>query len=677
MQPLAILFGAAFTAATAFSLGTILLRNFSSDPAVRFVTGAALLSSLVFAVCSLRLAYPATFLAIGAASILSARRDWRIPKRPKLTRWSILFLPFLVLYFFNSMAPEISYDGSRYHLALVGRYLRDHGFRYLDDTFYVALSQGVEMLFLFAYSFGKHSAAAMVHFTFLLALAWQVYRWNKVAGFLVFASPLVGVDGSSAYNDVALAAIAFTLFMVLDRWSESRSPRLLVAAGLLAGFAVSAKYTGIFILAAAALFVAWRSRRLRPIAIFAACSASQVLPWLFKNYLWFRNPFAPFLNHWFPNQLVTRSFEIDFRSNMATYGSYRIEELGPVFVLAPLALAALRWREGRALLLAATVSAIPYLANRSARFLIPAVSFVAIAMCLPLKKIPKVAIALAVLHAILSWPDVLKRYARPEAWHLAKVTFREALRIKPEPGFLESNLPYYGITRRLDELTPPGSTVFTDVAIPDAYTSRTVLVSYQSAANLLSRRLWFTAFVPEHAPVFRARFAFQSRALGGFRLVQTVRSAALWTIHELRAFDGSRELPRAAWRTSPDLAAALDNRPISLWMSGETLHPGQSIQVDFAAPENVDSIVVEMAPDQPEARMVLEAKDLRVEPRFEQVALPTNLRRLAMDELKRRGIDYMLAFDGHYGSDDLRARATEWGIREITEYKGARLYQLP
>ena len=28
-------------------------------------------------------------VAIGAASILSARREWRMPKRPKLTRWSI------------------------------------------------------------------------------------------------------------------------------------------------------------------------------------------------------------------------------------------------------------------------------------------------------------------------------------------------------------------------------------------------------------------------------------------------------------------------------------------------------------------------------------------------------------------------------------------------------------
>ena len=61
------------------------------------------------------------------------------------------------------------------------------------------------------------------------------------AAAMVFVSPVVGVDGTSAYNDVAVAAIAFTLFHVLDLWDGSRNPRLLVAAGLLSGFAFAAK----------------------------------------------------------------------------------------------------------------------------------------------------------------------------------------------------------------------------------------------------------------------------------------------------------------------------------------------------------------------------------------------------------------------------------------------------
>ncbi len=87
------------------------------------------------------------------------------------------------------------------------------------------------MLFLFAFAFGKHSAAAMVHFAFLLALVWQMIAYSRRAGFplpgicaalLVFASPVVGIDASSAYNDVALACVAFTLFCLLQLWDAER-----------------------------------------------------------------------------------------------------------------------------------------------------------------------------------------------------------------------------------------------------------------------------------------------------------------------------------------------------------------------------------------------------------------------------------------------------------------------
>jgi hypothetical protein len=97
LQPLAILFGAAFTVAVAYSLGAILLHDSCFDAGVRFVAGAAILSALVFTAGALDLVYPATFLAIGAVAIAAARTAWRIPKRPRLTRWSILFIPFRIL----------------------------------------------------------------------------------------------------------------------------------------------------------------------------------------------------------------------------------------------------------------------------------------------------------------------------------------------------------------------------------------------------------------------------------------------------------------------------------------------------------------------------------------------------------------------------------------------------
>lgn len=712
MQPLAILFGAAFTAAVAFSLGAVLLRNSCSDPAVRFVSGAALLSLIVFAACALRIVYPAVFLGLGAASIVAARSEWRDFRRPRLTRWSLLFVPYAVLCFFNAMAPEISYDGSRYHLALAGRYFREHGFQPFTDTMFAAFPQGVEMLYLFAYSFGRHSAAAMVHFLFLIALAWQLYDWGRRRGWtiaglcaaiLVFASPIVGMDAGSAYVDVAVASIAFTLFNVVDLWAETQVLRLLPIIGLLAGFAFAAKYPAALAIPYALVCVFWRNRSLRSVALVGCCAAAVFVPWLVKNWLWFRNPFAPFLNEWFHNPFVTISFEREYIASLASFGPFHGAQIpwqitgggalsglfGPVFLLAPIAVLALRWPAGRRLLAAAAVFGVPYFSNVTTRFLIPAFPFVALAMCLVLMRAPKLAIALAVVHAVISWPDVVKSYCSPVAWRLVKVPYREALRIKPEDGFLESNLPYYGITRRIDELTPEGSTVFTETPIPDAYTSRTILVGYQSARNIQTRRIWFSGFVPEHVPVLRTRLPFDPRLIRAFRVIQEGAGQATWSVHEVRAFDAERELSRTGWRATASpfpwgVESVLDGSLTSLWMCGESLRPGQYLQFDFPSPQRVDAVQLDGAPDQYDARFSLEVagpdgrwEAVRTEVRLDEAPAPPDRRRQVARELKRRGVDYLLAFDGQFGADDLNARQSEWGIQQITEHKGARLYRLP
>ena len=81
MQPLMILFGAAFTGAVCVSLGGLLLGDACRDRGVRFVGGGALLSLLVCALCGAGLVYPLVLLGVGAVVLLLpsvhffARRD--------------------------------------------------------------------------------------------------------------------------------------------------------------------------------------------------------------------------------------------------------------------------------------------------------------------------------------------------------------------------------------------------------------------------------------------------------------------------------------------------------------------------------------------------------------------------------------------------------------------------
>jgi hypothetical protein len=254
---------------------------------------------------------------------------------------------------------------------------------------------------------------------------------------------------------------------------------------------------------------------------------------------------------------------------------------------------------------------------------------------------------------------------------------------------------YYGVDRMIERSTAPGSTIFTFKPIPEAYTSRRILVEYESAENKISGAILWTAFVPEYAPTWRLRFPFPRQALGAVRVVQTNAGEDQWNVHEFRVFDGDRELTRAPrWRLTArpypwGIQSAFDNSLATFWMCGDMLQPGQFVQVEFGAPEAADAVVIETAPNQWGIRLKLDGqlqvknaaggqwKLLTAAPDLSDAPRPFGLRRAVAEELKRRGIDYVLSFEDDMGADDLHGNAGIYGIRQVDEYKGARLYQLP
>ena len=83
---------------------------------------------------------------------------------------------------------------------------------------------------------------------------------------------------------------------------------------------------------------------------------------------------------------------------------------GPVFLLVPLGLLALRFKSGRRVLLAALVFALPAYLNTGTRFLIPAAPFLALALGMGLAEVPAALPVLALFHALVCWPPVLSTY---------------------------------------------------------------------------------------------------------------------------------------------------------------------------------------------------------------------------------------------------------------------------
>src|SRR5579862_5819521 len=243
---LAALVGAALTVAACYAVGAMLIDRLgitlrrSERLPLAFTLGAACLHLAVFAILTLQIAYwpVLTALLLGVIAAAVATGSWRLRGEPEeplsynLKRVCIpLFGLFTVLYFFHAWAPETSPDGSGYHLGYVARELRAHGFERITTDMYATLSEGIEMLFVPAFAIGQHSAAALVHLAFTAALALAMLAYGRrlgkpwvgaAAAFFTYASPVVGIDGSSAYIDLGVAAVVFSAFYWLEIWDETR-----------------------------------------------------------------------------------------------------------------------------------------------------------------------------------------------------------------------------------------------------------------------------------------------------------------------------------------------------------------------------------------------------------------------------------------------------------------------
>ena len=124
-----------------------------------------------------------------------------------------------------------------------------------------------------------------------------------------------------------------------------------------------------------------------------------------------------------------------------------------------------------------------YFANIGARFLIPALPFFSLALALAFAEAAPFLALLMLFHGAASWPPVMNRYVNPNCWRLVRFPYKAALRITPPEEFLRVNSLGYGVARLIEEQVPAGEPVLAMDGIPDSYTTREILVSYESAAN--------------------------------------------------------------------------------------------------------------------------------------------------------------------------------------------------
>jgi hypothetical protein len=729
-----ILVGVVLGGGTSFCLGTILFRRLLIQAerieyfALAFVAGSACFSQVVFFLCSVGLARKGVFIAFGllaatAAFGLTRRIEARpsFPALPRRWQWllGVPFALFGVVYLVNAMAPEMSPDGSAYHLPMIARYLSAHGFEPVTWNFYASLTQGIELLFLPAVSLGGPSAASLLHLLFLLDLSLLMFCYGRrfdfpvpaaFAAFLVFASPVLGCDGTTAYVDVAAAAILFTLFYLLQIWDRERVPGLLIPIGILAGASYAAKYTAAIAIPYAIGFVAWklwrgRKSMLRPILTVSALAALFILPWMIRNAFFTGNPVAPFANAIFPNPYVHVSFEQQYLAYLRHYHlnsplqapwelTVKGERLqgffGPVFLLMPLALLSLRRPQGRRLMLAGLVFALPWFLNIGTRFLIPALPPLTLALSIALARLPVLLPAFALLHAFLSWYATPFRYFDSYAPRLTSFPLRAALRIEPEDQYLARRSSGYQIDRLIEREVPPGEKVFSFDQVPEAWTTRQILTGYKAAANETINDVLWTAMVPSLCPERALDFRFAPRQLRRLRAIRLgPADPGMWQLSEFQMFSGGAPLlPDGTWRFNAnpnpwDAHLAFDNSLVTRWRSWRAASPGMFVEVDLPEPKRLDAVRLLTAAEAPASHVELQGMDtdgqwhtLPAQSSTSCIRIAADLRAAAVQALLDRGIRYLLVSPSAFGANEFRENAAAWGIQRIGESGGTQLYLL-
>jgi hypothetical protein len=168
-------------------------------------------------------------------------------------------------------------------------------------------------------------------------------------------------------------------------------------------------------------------------------------------------------------------------------------------------------------------------------------------------------------------------------------------------------------------------------------------------------------------------------------VVQTERARDVqWGVSELRVLDGANEVPRLpGWRLRAhpnpwDVQMAFDNSPVTRWRSWQLAEPGMFIQVDFGQAQELDAVVVECSDEGYQTKIKLEGLDPQgkwasILNQPVETSRPTrvNLRRAASEELKARGIHYILVEKNDFRSEDFQVYAGLWGMKCIGEWNSA------
>ena len=721
----AILFGAALTIATSYALGALLLRRLVPPPETSFAAGAATLSVLVFLLLLGGVAGPGAFLVLAGivctAFVRWTPRSARVPSARFFTQdtklqvcATLVFGAYGLWYLVNALAPETLPDGIGYHLGLPYEYIRLGRFP-SHLAFFDAVPQGMEMLYTMAFAFGRHSAAKLVEFSFLLATVPLMLRIARRLGLsdlsalavavFYFCAPVTGITGSSSYTDVAMVFFSLVAFDALLAWRESGKRMWLLPAGLAAGFCYSIKLPGACAVVGACLFVVLqRKSGVRNMAWLAGSAAFLMAPWMVRNFVLTGNPAAPLGNAFFPNPAFHIFMERELATTLASlrsvtplqlpwelaFGGHLTGIFGPLLWALPVALLAWRRPNARLCLAASAILALPWLSNKGARFLMPGVAIAAFPMAMALPR--RAAWAAITIQAVVCWPQLLNLWQPDWIFRLHEFPVRAALRLEPEPDYLARHSVEYGVAKMVEASTPSGARIFSLDAVANAYLAREVTVSWQSAEGDRMTDTLRLATVYADAPLYAWSGSWPATTLRALRFRLPTAHAEEWDISEIELHSAGARLAAgslgklSSWPNPWETPLVRDGNLATRWRTWQPMLAGMFFEIDLDRPQPLTQAT--LLSHTPVFHVPLEIYGQRRDGSWRLLtASPTatprpllDLRPEAAVALRQAGFDYLLVPTGAGGHGpigrDIDAHPDVWGVQRVGAYGGEALFRL-
>lgn len=277
--------------------------------------GFGLLAYLVFGLGSLGLLKSWVFVWVIGVIFALTCRDWSsvfpgvfvLPSsnlRKMIGFFCVLAAIFSLM---GALAPATGQDELCYHLMQPANYVRAGRIYEVPFSTNSLWPYLMEMLFTLGILLNGAELAKFFHFAMYLVAGGAIYCFVKrfgrpkdaFWGLVIYSlTPATFIQSAFAYVDNALAAYLFLCAYALCLYSQSKKEHWVILAGALAGFAISTKLIGVFILPIAVVFFL-RNFKMSAILKFGAAFLVCGSAWYLRAAILRGNPIFPFYPQFF------------------------------------------------------------------------------------------------------------------------------------------------------------------------------------------------------------------------------------------------------------------------------------------------------------------------------------------------------------------------------------------